>query len=403
MSGFLLHKAMLQIHRIGEGDTITEVAKNYGSSKSAILANLDTFGGSLGQLFWSQGRGARYVTCAGATDFLKMLGELIKRHNTLPKAGTESDGSFVFARCLSSKTPFMHPSMRLLIQLSRGLTPDEILSEEGWSVSEYKGLRASLHRVGVASQQIFMNKKLVLSDELLVAAQVAEELLPYHMELYAEAQKLPKLTTRVLELPTYKEGGSYTGGYMMHKSLFIIRDLGMGLGVDAVAKGNHLTTSGVHGVLRAFNSDVGCPFILNNGKNRHTRSEHSSRFFTLLDEAYRAHTASPFMGNGNASFMMRYGLNKEYPFMHPAIAMILMVKQGLTPKEIIETEGWDYSKYCRVREVVSDIDGTQYMEKPNKGFRMTTKLMQVAALAEELLPYNKALYAEAQKLPKLVK
>jgi hypothetical protein len=40
-----------------------------------------------------------------------------------------------------------------------------------------------------------MNEKLKLSDGLLLAAQVAEELLPYHMELYSEAQKLPKLAT----------------------------------------------------------------------------------------------------------------------------------------------------------------------------------------------------------------
>jgi hypothetical protein len=38
-----------------------------------------------------------------------------------------------------------------------------------------------------------MTQKLVLTGELLAAARVAEELLPYHMELYAEAQKLPKL------------------------------------------------------------------------------------------------------------------------------------------------------------------------------------------------------------------
>jgi hypothetical protein len=37
-----------------------------------------------------------------------------------------------------------------------------------------------------------MTKKLVLTGKLLAASQVAEELLPYHMELYAEAQKLPK-------------------------------------------------------------------------------------------------------------------------------------------------------------------------------------------------------------------
>jgi hypothetical protein len=283
------------------------------------------------------------------------------------------------------------------------MTPDEIVSEEGWTPAEYKRLRETLHRVGETPPVIFMNKKMVLTDELLAAARVAEELLPYHMELYSEAQNLPKLSSRVWGPPSYKEGGGYMSSYVIHKNLFIIRQLGVGIGMKAVAKENHLSMSGLQGVLRAFNTEVGCPFILNNGTNRHTRTERSERFFMLLDEAYNAHTAAPSMGNGNVSFMMSYGLNKEYPFMHPAVAMILMVKQGLTPKEIVETEGWDYDKYCRVWRLVFDIDDTQRMGKPNEAFRMTPKLMRVAAVAEELLPYNKALYAEAQNLPKLAK
>jgi hypothetical protein len=34
---------------------------------------------------------------------------------------------------------------------------------------------------------------------------------------------------------------------------------------------------------------------------------------------------------------------------------------------------------------------------------MTRKIVGIATQAEELLPYNKALYAEAQNLPKLAK
>jgi hypothetical protein len=169
------------------------IAGSYGTSISSVKASLDTFDARLGKVFWSQGKGIRYVPCAGSANFLKMLGELIERHNKFPKVGTENDGSFMFARCLNPKSPFMQPATHLLIQLNRGMTPGEILSEEGWSLEVYKRLRTSLHRIGETPQRVRMNEKLELSDGLLLAAQVAEELLPYHMELYSEAQNLPKL------------------------------------------------------------------------------------------------------------------------------------------------------------------------------------------------------------------
>lgn len=207
MSGFLLHKAMYQIHSIGMGESMDTVAESHRTSKSAVRGNLNTFYDRLGQIFWSRGRGFRNVPCDGADDFLKKLDALIERHNKMPKVGTESDAAFVFTRCLTPKLPFMHPSIGLLIQLSRGMTPDEIVSEEGWTPLVYKRLRASLHRIGETPDRLFMNKKMVLSDELLAAARVAEGLLPYHMELYAEALNLPKLSSRGAAHAHIKKGG----------------------------------------------------------------------------------------------------------------------------------------------------------------------------------------------------
>lgn len=191
--------------------------------------------------------------------------------------------------------------------------------------------------------------------------------------------------------------------YLIHKNMGIIHRLASGIGMKTVAIENHITMSGLAGVLRAFNREVGCPFAQDNATRKHQQGVGTEGFFKALDEAALAHKEVVLERSGGGSFMLRYGLNDEFPFMHPAIAMILMVSRGDSAIDIIGNPLWDYRMFRVMRMAVGVLDPTQRLEKPNQLFRMTRKIVDIATQAEELLPYNKALYAEAQNLPKLAK